>query len=109
MSYVTLIVVALFIMKLLWNLTVPYVLAVRLWRTKTVDKVSTSFMTFIELTLLGIIAILSLFDNGSPLSWTIGTTLLVGGGLIAGSYVHFVVAGFLVSWIGSKLHKRAHR
>lgn len=109
MRYVTAVVVALFLLKIIWNLTIPYALAIRLWRNRNADTVSTSLMSFIEVVLLGIVTVLSLFDIDSFESWTVGKTLLVGGGIIAASYAHFFIAGFVLGWIGSKLRGRAQR
>jgi hypothetical protein len=109
MNYVTVTVEALFLMKILWNITVPYTLAVRAFRARGDESRRISLMPFVELALLGIAAGLSLLGSGSAWSWGIGMTVLLGGAIAVASYVHLVVAGAIAGWVVRKLRARARR
>jgi hypothetical protein len=109
MTYIAFIVTGLFLMKILWNVTIPYVLAVRSLRARDGESRGISLLPFVEIALLGIAAGLSVIDHGSPWSWSLGTTLLVGGSIAVASYVHLVVAGAVAGWVVKKLRARSGR
>jgi len=103
MAYVIFIVAAAFLMKILWNFAVPYILAVRSLRAGADEFSRVSLMPYLELGLLAIAAVLSLLDHGSPWPWGVGMTALVGGALVVASYVHLVVAGAIAGWVVKRL------
>lgn len=109
MIYIAFLVTGLFLLKIFWNVTVPYMLAVRSFRTKDGESRGISLLPFVELALLGISAGLSLTEHGSPWSWSIGTTLLVGGAITVASYAHLIVAGAVAAWVVKKLHARGRQ
>ncbi|HEX8109190.1 MAG TPA: hypothetical protein VF516_15760 [Kofleriaceae bacterium] len=109
MTYIAFIVTGLFLMKILWNVTVPYTLAVRSFRAKDGESRGISLLPFVELALLGVAAGLSLTERGSPWSWSIGTTVLVGGAIAVASYVHLIIAGAIAGWVVKKLRARRGR
>jgi hypothetical protein len=109
MNYITYIVAGLFAIKIIWNLIVPYDLAIKSLRAKDGRRPGTSLMPLVELGLLGGIAALSSVDGRALWSWTVGRTLFVGVTIIIASYTHMLVAGILAGWIISRIRKRPGR
>jgi hypothetical protein len=107
MRYISIVVAALFAIKILWNLAVPYSLFL-----ERNSEHGISLMPGVEVLLLAALGILSCFDGGSLWSWTTGETLLIGSAIIAAAYAHMYVAGILLGgtvWLLSKLRKRTQK
>jgi hypothetical protein len=84
------IVAVLFCLKILWNFSVPYVLV------NAPAGRGISLLPVVELVLLGIGVTVAAFEP-----WHYGTRRVVlwGLGLTVGSYLHMLIAGFLVGWL----------
>jgi len=90
---------ALFGAKVIWNLMVPYVLAIR--RARYDRKAGISVSPAIEWVLLAVTVGLSWAGSFSrPLNPLAVSAF--GAAACLASYLHFVVAGWLVGWIASK-------
>lgn len=99
------IVGVLFGLKILWNIAVPYAVAVRAFKSKPGQAKSISLMPFVEMVLLLAAVVLSVFRS---LAWpwnSLGVTL-IGMGMVVASYVHMVVAGSVAGWIARWLRNR---
>jgi hypothetical protein len=105
MGYVTSVVSVLFLLKIFWNLTVPYVLAARSFDTDDERAGGISLMPIVELVLLGIIILLACIGGGLFRTWGIGTTALIGATIVVASYGHLVVAGVIAGWLAKKLRE----
>jgi hypothetical protein len=107
MRYISIAVAALFAIKILWTLAVPYSLALRKHPERGI-----SLMPGIDVILLAVLVILSCFAGGSLWSWTTSKTLLIGLAIIATAHAHVYVAGILLGgtvWLRSKLRKRTQK
>jgi len=101
-------VAGLFLMKILWNLTVPYALAARAFGTKQSRASGISLIPGVEAVLLTVAVLLSLV-RGAAWPWNPGGVALIGMAMIIGSYVHLVVAGAIAGWAARRLRGRMGR
>lgn len=101
MTIVLMAVVFLLFLKVLWNLTVPYFVLLRKARGEELPSKRISLMVFIEIGLILIACVVSLF--GGPYAWPLNPLgiLLCGSGLVLGSYLHMVI----FSWVARKFVK----
>jgi len=94
----------LFCCKIAWNLGIPYVLAVRTLRQCDQTSKGISMIPGVELTLLVLLVVLALV-GAAP--WPHGALRVaaLGGLIIAGSYLHLVLAGAAVGAIVSSVNR----
>jgi hypothetical protein len=96
---------AAFALKILWNLGVPYWLAVKAYRSVDGMPGGVSLMAMFEVVLLlcmtGIAAGL---DEGGLVTpkWV----ALIGGAMVIGSYVHLFLVGSFLSWAVVRSRRR---
>ena len=90
----------LLLLKIIYNLTIPYTLL----RSKN-SKKGISFMPYLEFFLLVIAVILALFVDNTNILFNAGKLILIGIGLIVASYLHFVIVMMIGGWIISKKGK----
>lgn len=98
-------VLALFALKIAWNLSVPYVLAYRSWR-KGGEASSSSLMPVLEVALWLLALLLSFTVDSERL---VHSSIWIGiGGLavILLSLVHFVVVGAALGWVIGRREQR---
>jgi hypothetical protein len=95
----------LFCLKILWNLTVPYMIARRSFRSEGSKPKGVTLMPIVEVVLLGASVALAVpmradwpLSPRGVLSW--GALILVG------SYIHLFVVGSIAGWIAQVLRKR---
>lgn len=94
--------VALFCLKIVWNFSVPYILVARAARGN-VESGGISFHPWIEVVIFLFVLLLSFVVREAPLEPK--RVAICGGGLIIGSYVHFVTAGMIIGWVGRMIRK----
>jgi hypothetical protein len=94
-----------FLLKIVWNLSIPYVLWVRSARSKNSDRGSISLMPSVEIVLLIAMVALSLRAHDLPWHWSTGCIALCGGILMVGSYLHLVVAGAIAGRFVRRIHE----
>jgi hypothetical protein len=97
---------AIFCLKIVWNLGVPYELLRRRLKADTGAVQGISLAPALETAVLILIVVLSAVSTGD--SWIETTSNVVTWGLIlvAGSYLHLLLASFLVGWILSVLRRQ---
>jgi hypothetical protein len=93
------VIAALFGAKIIWNLMVPYLLAIR--RVRYGSKAGISVAPAIEWVLLAIMVGLSWAGSFSRLLNPLAVSAF-GAVTCLGSYLHFVIAGLVVGWIASR-------
>ena len=95
--------IGLFALKILWNLTVPYDLAWKAWRSKGQKIRGISLMPYMEIGLLLLAIGAAALSDGQ--GWLRNPkNLAVWGGLaVAASYIHLVLAGMVAGWITSQM------
>jgi hypothetical protein len=96
---------ALFGMKLLWNLSVPYVGIMRVWKGAG-KTVSISLMPVLEIVFLLAWAILASVVGGATWVCNVRIVAIVGISGIVLSYVHMAVVGFLGGLLCSWFRRR---
>lgn len=102
-------VVALFLLKIVWNILTPYVLGRRLYLTEKDETSRISMAPFVEVFLLVSAILLSSFTTGASWLYSPKNIALAGVSLIALSYIHFVIAGVAIGWLVSRLRKQKER
>lgn len=95
---VFLFVALIFILKIAWNLCVPYVLAARYRRMPGAARAGISIMPMVDLVALGAGATISFFGSWAW-PWNPAGVLLLGVGCVVASYVHFLVSSALLGWL----------
>ena len=99
------ILLGLFGLKILWNLTIPYDLAWRGLRSAGQKTSSITFMTFVEVCLLLLAIGAAALSDGQNWFQSPKNIAIWGGLAIVASYVHLVVVGMIAGWIVSLLKK----
>lgn len=89
--------------KVLWNLMVPYVLAVRAYRSGSLKGIS--LMPMVELVLLAASVGLAV-PMGAAWPWSPLAILAIGGTIVLGSYIHLVIVGAGAAWLAQVLRRR---
>ncbi len=98
MTIVLYILVGLFTLKILWNLTVPYELAFR--RSKMAgQKSGVSLMPYLEIAVLLLAIATAFFSGGRGWFHSPKNIAILGGLAVVASYIHLVAAGMIVGWI----------
>jgi len=96
----------LFCMKILWNLVVPYALAVRAYKERDVPSKGVSLMPMVDVVLLAACVALA-FITRATWPWSPGGVLILGGGALIGSYLHLILVGGIAGWAAHALRRRA--
>jgi uncharacterized membrane protein YuzA (DUF378 family) len=107
MTLIIYMLIGLLAAKVIWNLSVPYRLLSRLrLHVKGQPKNGISLSLEIEIILLLIILFLSWFSTG--LMWKNHTNLvlIICGGSILFSYIHFFIVGMIGGWIITHFFQR---
>lgn len=87
------VLVALFALKVLWNLSIPYVLGLQMLRERQTKTKGVSLLPWVESALLLGVLFLSITTKGE--GWLHRPSAILGGGIgaILFSYVHLVAVG----------------
>lgn len=93
-------------LKIVWNLLVPYALALQLLKSEAERSKSTSVMPYLEIGLVCLAVLIAAIIPGSQWFQSAGKVALIGFGLIAASFIHFIVIGMLGGALASALDKR---
>lgn len=96
----------LFALKLLWNLALPYRMAVALLKSEERKTSKVTFMTFVEIGLLLLAIGAAALAPGRDWLHNPKNIAVWGGAAILLSYVHLVIAGMIGGWIVSSIKKR---
>ena len=93
------------LLKVLWNVAVPYVLVVRGYKSRAAQSKGISLMPLLDVVLMAACVTLAF---GAGAAWPFGAkeVLVAGIAILLGSYVHLFVAGAIASWIARVLRKR---
>ena len=85
---------ALFVAKIVWNLSAPYILQLRRSEGQGV-----ALMPYLEIALLSLIVLASSFAAGD--SWLHRPVLVgaIGVAVVLGSYLHFLIANLALGWL----------
>ena len=98
-------VTTLFVLKVLWNLTLPYVLAWRRYRGPGRANSGISLIPYLEIVLLIIATCVAALSHGPGWLHRPGRVAIWGGAVILLSYVHLAVAGVAAGWLVSALQR----
>jgi Kef-type K+ transport system membrane component KefB len=104
-NYLQLIVLGLFLLKILWNVLTPFVLARRLYLTTSEQPASISMAPFVEIALWLLLLLTSFFSDDSNWLNSPNNIALWGICTIIGSYIVFAILGFLLGWFVRQLKK----
>ncbi len=99
------ILLGLFGLKLLWNLTIPYELAWRGLRCAGQKSSGITIMPFVEIGLWMLTIGAAALSDGRNWLQSPKNVAVWGGLAIVISYVHLVIAGMIAGWIVSLLKK----
>jgi hypothetical protein len=93
MTIIAYVLLVLLTMKCMYNLIVPYALL------RKQEGEGISFMPYVELLLLVLAVTVSVFANSD--SWGSSPTVvgIVAGGVVVGSYLHFVLVMMVGGWL----------
>ena len=101
--------VALFLLKILWNLLIPIVLGLRLFLADGNKTKGVSMAPFVEAVLLLAAFLLSLAADGSTWLHNPRHVGLWGLALFVSSYAYLVVVGGTIGWFVSKVKASKRR
>lgn len=104
-QFVFLLAVGMFGLKLLWNILVPYALAIRAYRARDEQTSGISLMPGIEI-LLWIVAVALAFALNRAWPWSPLGVATLGGAAMVVSHVHLVVGGGIANWAVRVLRRR---
>jgi hypothetical protein len=106
MTLLMFIFVALFCLKIVWNLGTPYVLACRRLKADASSTAGISMATVVEIVLLLLAVTTAALANGT--TWFHSPKHLAIWGTIAivASYAHLVIGGVLAGWVVSLIKRR---
>lgn len=93
-------------LKILWNLTLPYRMALMLLRSNEQRTSRITFMTFVEIILLLCAIATAWIFNGGDGNLSPQKIALWGIVAIVGSYIHLIIAGMIAGWIVSRIKQR---
>ena len=96
----------LFLLKILWNLSTPYVLAMEPLKPDAERTRGISLMPWVEVTLLLLASVVSCIANETSSFQHPKSIAIWGVAAIVGSYVHIVIGGAIAGWIVSLLRAR---
>jgi hypothetical protein len=93
-------------LKILWNLTVPYVGFIRLVRDPNKNKEAISLIPIVEAIFFLMWITTAVFSSRS--NWLLHPRVVLAIGLISvvGSYLHLLVAGFVCGFIASRISRK---
>lgn len=100
------VLLGLFALKILWNLTLPYKMAAMLSKCAGQRTSTVTFMTFVEIVLLLLAIGTAALSDGKNWLHSPKNIAVWGGVAIVISYVHLVIMGMILGWIISSLKKR---
>ncbi len=107
MSLVVWIILSFLLLKVIWNLGVPYQLLVRLKNYNEGDiKPGISLSLEVEIILLLFVMFFSWLSNGDSLINKPLHVLAYAGGLVLFSYAHFFIVGMVGGWLITYKSKR---
>jgi len=99
------ILLGLFSLKILWNLALPYKMALMLLRCAGQKTSRVTFMTFVEIGFLLLSIGAAALSDGGNCFHSPRNIALWGALAIVASYVHLIVAGMIAGWVVSLLRK----
>ena|SRR5882724_10625104 len=97
---------AILLLKIVWNLSIPYILFIRSINNRAMNRGGISLMPLVDITLIVIIITLSFIAQNSSWPWSAGCIAFGCGISTMGSYLHLVVAGAIMGCVARKIHKR---
>jgi hypothetical protein len=106
MTIVLYVLAGLFCLKILWNLCVPYALALRPIKASTGATRGISLMPAVEVALLRLTAAAAALASGSTPFHSLKNVAVVGTIAVVGSYVHVMLMGMLVGWVAENVRRR---
>lgn len=96
------IVCAIFLLKIVWNMGIPFSLARKPIKDETGETSGISLAPFVEFFLLVVLLMLSFFSKGDSLLDNTIKVGLGGGALIVISYLIMALGGVFLGWLRSK-------
>jgi hypothetical protein len=93
-------------LKILWNLCVPYALALGPVDANTGTSRRISLMPIVEVALLLLMLAATRLASASSAMHDSTNVAVVGVIMIVGSYVHLVLAPVVVGWIAANVRRR---
>lgn len=107
MNVLVWLVLGLFFLKIVWNMTVPYRLLGRLWKFETGDeRKGISLSSGVEFLLFILAILLSWLSSGKEIINDPFRVLILAGGALLVSYFHFFVVGMVGGTLIAKLKAR---
>lgn len=105
-TFILYVLLSLFGLKILWNLTLPYKMAWMLLKCAGQRTSKVTFMTFVEIGLLLLAIGTAALSDGRNWFHSPRNIAVWGGAAIAISYIHLVIMGMALGWVVSILKKR---
>jgi hypothetical protein len=106
MTAILFILAGLFLLKLVWNILTPFVLARRSLVATSGKPAGISMAPFVEIGLWLLLLLISFLSGGSDWLHSPKKVAVWGIATIIGSYVAFAVLGSLLGWLVAHLKKR---
>lgn len=98
---------SLFLLKIVWNISKPLSLALELLRSGKDKTNGVTFMPFVEFWLLVIVVSISVLKPGLYWFQEPLVVAFLGGVIIIGSYLFFIIFGFSRGWLIAKLRAKS--